>query len=142
MLDPIGRLARGWWLWIILGFIGYVIVAAIVVAAITAKGEPRALWEGLGGIGFAIACAALCFAFLALFLKFVKQPFGLWDSLRDNSYGIYLFHYALVNWLQYALLKYELSAYGKFAIVFIGAAISAWLITLMLRRIPGVRRVI
>lgn len=142
LIDPEGGLARGWWLWIIFAVIGYVLVNAIVIAAIAAKGQPQALWEGVGGIGFAIACAALSFAFLALFLKFVKRPAGIWDSLRDNSYGIYLFHYALVNWLQFTLLKYDLSAFAKFGIVFAGAAISAWIITAILRSIPGVRRVI
>ena len=142
LLDPEGGLARGWWLWIIYAIIGYAVVASIVVAAIAAKGQPQALWEGVGGIGFAIACAALSFAFLALFLKFVKHSFGLWDSLRDNSYGFYIFHYALVNWLQYALLQYDLPAFAKFGIVFGGAAISAWILTALLRSIPAVRRVI
>jgi len=51
-------------------------------------------------------------AFLALFLRFAK-PRKIFDSLRENAYGIYLVHYAFVSWLQYALLKSQLSAIEK-----------------------------
>jgi surface polysaccharide O-acyltransferase-like enzyme len=77
-----------------------------------------------------------------VFLKFFDRRAKLLDSLRDNSYGIYIFHYALVNWLQYELLPLQLPVLAKFGIVFGGAAISAWIISVLIRQIPLVARVI
>lgn len=122
--------------------VGFVAVAAVVIAAIMAKGQPRQMWESIGGIAFAFSCAATSFACTAIFLKFFDRRATALDSLRDNSYGIYLFHYALVNWLQYELLRYNLPALAKFGIVAGGAALSAWTITALLRSVPAVRRII
>src|SRR6185437_5581572 len=63
------------------------------------------------------------------------------SSLRDNAYGIYLVHYAFVTWLQYALLKSQLSGVVKLAIVLSLAVALSWITTAALRRIPAVARV-
>ncbi|MFZ1990996.1 MAG: acyltransferase family protein, partial [Alphaproteobacteria bacterium] len=127
---------------IILAIAGFIAIVAVVIAASIAKGQPRQLWELIGGVAFAFSCAASSFACLAVFLKFFEHRASVLDSLRDNSYGIYLFHYGLVNWLQYELLPRELPALAKFGIVFVGAAVSAWIISLVLRRIPPIARVV
>ena len=43
------------------------------------------------------ACAASCFAFLALFVRFAEGRSRVFDGLAANSYGIYLVHYAIVS---------------------------------------------
>ncbi|MGO9776410.1 MAG: acyltransferase family protein [Terracidiphilus sp.] len=87
-------------------------------------------------------CAASCFAFLALFLRFARSGSRLFDSLSANSYGIYLVHYAYVNWLQYALLPASLPAVVKWAIVFTSALGLSWATVAWMRRIPAIARVV
>jgi surface polysaccharide O-acyltransferase-like enzyme len=79
---------------------------------------------------------------LALFLRFVKVPRPVFDSLRDNSYGMYLIHYACVSWLQYAVLKVDASAPVKGLTVFLGTLVISWSVTAALRRIPAIARII
>jgi len=79
---------------------------------------------------------------LALFVRFVKKSRRIFNSLRDNAYGIYLFHYAFVSWLQYALLKSQISGFAKLTIVLSFAVALSWLTTAALRRIPACARII
>ena len=58
------------------------------------------------------------------------------------AYGVYLLHYIFIIWLQYAVYDYSLPAGVKFAIVFAGTLAMSWALTVMLRRIPVVARMI
>jgi hypothetical protein len=51
-------------------------------------------------------------------------------------------HYIFIIWLQYAVYDYSLPAGIKFAIVFIGTLATSWGLTVMLRKIPVVARMI
>ena len=82
------------------------------------------------------------FAFLALFLRFAQTRSTVWNSLAENSYGIYLIHYAVVSWLQYELVPASLPGIAKWLIVFHGALFLSWATSATLRRIPAVSRVI
>ena len=53
-----------------------------------------------------------------------------------------LLHYIFIIWLQYAVYDYSLPAGIKFAIVFIGTLATSWGLTVMLRKIPVVARMI
>ena len=75
-----------------------------------------------------LACAAGCFALLALCLRFAAERTRILDSLSVNAYSIYLLHYVFVVWLQYALLYVALFAGGKAVIVFGGTLMMSWAI--------------
>jgi len=92
--------------------------------------------------GFVLCCAASSFAFLAIFLRFAQPRSGVWDGLAANSFGIYLFHYVVVSWMQYALLAASLPGFVKWLIVFPGALMLSWAAAETVRRIPAVRRVL
>ena len=92
--------------------------------------------------GFVFSCAASCFAFLALFLRFVQSRSRVWDGLAANSYPIYLIHYAVVSWIQYELVQAALPGVAKWLIVFPGALMLSWAVAETIRRIPAVARVI
>jgi hypothetical protein len=51
-------------------------------------------------------------------------------------------HYAAVIWLQYALLDLTANVFVKATMVFVVALLLSWGCTIVLRRIPGVARVI
>jgi surface polysaccharide O-acyltransferase-like enzyme len=137
ILAPEGKLARGSILWCLGALLAFAAAAAIAIASFSAKGSPQ-VWGTIGGIGFTVSCAASSFAFLALFVRFAKTHNRVWDSLRDNAYGMYLIHYAFVRWLQYALLKTALPAVAKGSAVFLGTVALSWGATAALRRIPAV----
>lgn len=141
LLAPDGKLVRRWWLWLIRAVPAYFAVVAIVIAA-TVSPARMILWTTVGGFAFALSCATSGFAFLALFVRFANKPRKVFDSLRDNAYGIYLVHYAFVAWVQYALLPASMPGVIKGSIAFLGALALSWGFVAALRRIPAVARVI
>ncbi len=106
-------------------------------------GAPPFWWQSSYGVIYAVACTLICVAVLALFLRFGQREKSIFDPLRDDAYGIYVVHYIAVLWLQYALLDVTaLGAIPKALIVFAGTQAISWGVTVMLRRIPGARRVL
>ena len=69
-------------------------------------------------LGQAMFAATACFAAVATFLRFARKPWPSFDSISENSYGIYLFHYVFVLWTQYLLLSTAMPAIVKAVIVF------------------------
>ena len=135
-----GKLARGWPLCTGGALFAFGLAGAVFIVAISAQNSPY-LWGTLGGISFTLSCAASSIAFLALFVRFAK-PRKMFDSLRENAYGIYLIHYAIVSWLQYALLRAQLSAIEKAFLVFTGTLALSWIAVAAIRRVPAVARLI
>ena len=141
LLSPAGKLARRWLLWVGAAFGAFVVAVGVFLAAISSKSS-IAMWTTFGGITFALSCAASSLACCAIFVRFVKSDSTAFGSLRDNAYGIYILHYPLVSWLQYALLGAPLSGLTKGALVTLGAVTLSWSATAALRRIPAVAQVI
>jgi peptidoglycan/LPS O-acetylase OafA/YrhL len=141
LLASDGKLALRWLLWTVAALVAFWVATAITIAAFAPHSSPR-LWQVLADSSFVLSCAASCFAFLALFMRFAKRRIKIWDRLTTNAYGIYLVHYAFVSWLQYALLKAALPAMAKGSMVLFGAVLLSWGTTATIRRIPAVARVI
>jgi len=78
----------------------------------------------------------------ALFLRVFRKPIRILDSLSRSSYGMYLLHYLVILWLQYAVLRTSLHVGWKFAVVFCGGVALCWAATAALRRSAWVRKVI
>ena len=136
-----GKLAQHWPRWLTAALLAFGLQVVIGLTALSAH-TATPMWTTLAGLTFVLSCAASSFACLALFARFAARRFCLFDSLRDNAYGIYLVHYAFVSWLQYALLKAALPAATKGLFVFFGALALSWTTVAALRRIPAVARVI
>jgi len=81
-------------------------------------------------------------ALLSLFCRFAQRATAMWDSFRDNAYGIYLCHYASVTWTQYLLLGAAMPALAKGVQTFVIAAAASWSLTAGLRRFTPAARVI
>jgi surface polysaccharide O-acyltransferase-like enzyme len=141
LLVPDGKLARRWYLWVIASFVTFAMAIGVFIASLASPNSAQLL-NFIGGIVFALACAAACFAFLAMFIRFTKKEGIMMNSLRDNAYGMYVIHYAFVSWLQYALLKSQLSGFTKGMLVTAGTVALSWMTVGMLRRIPVVARVL
>jgi peptidoglycan/LPS O-acetylase OafA/YrhL len=134
LVAPDGTLAAHWPRWLLVGA-GAFALAYIATARDFAAGGASLRWQLASAGSFAVACAALSFASLAGFLRLTSRfSTRAVHSLRDNAYGMYVIHYVLVSWLQYALLGAELSGLAKAMLVFTGTLVLSWLITATLRR--------
>ena len=64
----------------------------------------------------------------------------MFDSLRDNAYAIFLCHYILMSWVQFALLGTSAPAVLKGVLAVVHTALLAWAVGSTIRRIPVVAR--
>jgi hypothetical protein len=140
ILSSGGKLARHWLLWAIAAIVVFLASSAFFVMILTTPMGMLTLWRIIASLVFTITCATTNMAVLAVFVRFVKKSRGVFDSLHNNAYGIYLLHYIFVIWLQYALLKSHLSGFTKLTFVFFSALALSWATAAALRRIQAVAR--
>jgi hypothetical protein len=142
LTDPDGKLAKRWWAWQLAPILPVVGVIAVVIMAFSPKPPPRAALDIGGGVMFALACATLSFAALATFLRFVKKTGPVGASLQANAYGMYLTHYVFTAWLAWLFLPQQWGGLAKGAAVFVGATLLSWILTMALRRLPLLGRIL
>ena len=128
-----GLMAKYWWAWALAGAAAYSGLSWIFALA---PESPFVVYV------FLAEMALMVVALTALFVRFARRGVGILNSLSRNSYGIYLLHYLVVIWLQYAILRTNLAVGWKASIVFFGGLAICWMATAALRRIPAVRKVI
>ncbi len=144
LLAENGEMAKRWSLWLGWALLFYAAILALVYVKhhwIDLDSPPPVLHISYG-LAFALFSGAMVFAVPAILLRFAKSGWGLLDALRPSAYGIYLLHYIFIIWLQYAVYDYSLPAVVKCAIVFAGTLSLSWALTVALRRIPFVARMI
>ncbi len=81
-------------------------------------------------------------AWIATVAKFFNRRSRSMKSLSDQAYGIFIFHFIIVVWLQYMLYTVDLAASEKFYIVFSFSLSLSWVVTMVLRKIPAIRSVL
>jgi hypothetical protein len=131
-----GMLAKRWWWWAAFGLMSFTVF--IIMIVVVAPMERTLVSE----IAFVVCCWAMVSAMIGLFRRFAKRRVRLYDSLSENSYGIYIVHYVFVTWLQYLLLENGLSPLIKGMAVFSGSLLLSWVSVAAIRRIPAVAKVI
>ena len=144
LLSENGELARRWLLWLgwALLFFAAILFLIYVKRHWIDLDMPPPVFQISYGLAFAMFSATMVFAVLAILLRFAKSGWGLLDALQPSAYGIFLLHYIFIIWLQYAVYDHAWPAFAKFAIVFAGTLSMSWALTLALRRIPVVARMI
>ncbi len=136
LLGPDGMLVRRWAFWLagaVASFLLWIIATALIV-----KGQGLAL-PGLqiaADLGFVLFAATACLGLVAAFLRFAGVRWPIFDSISENAYGIYLFHYVFVIWTQYVLLGVSLPAIAKGVIAFTVTFVLSWAATAAMCRIP------
>lgn len=143
LLAPDGRLVQRWYGWAMVALVPFSVYVALYTAlALPQPANAPLAAQLVVGSSFVISCATISFAVLAIFVRFVNTSAPVVDSLNRSSYGIYLFHYGLVMWMQYALVTATIPPLAKAAVVLTIAVAASWMITAALRRIPAVAKVI
>lgn len=138
--------ARQWPIWLSAGLAAYVLRLAVIIALVlpvvaTHRSLPLGL-RILSDLTFVLCCGTISFAFIALFRRFAVTRRPVFDSLSASSYGMYLVHYPIVVWLQFALLTVALGPIAKAGIACVGTVILSWGLVVALRRIPVIARVL
>ncbi len=128
-----GPFAKRWWAWLLAWLLSY---AGLTLAFVLAPQSPLAKYI------FVVEMALAVLGLTTVFVRFARRHVPVLDSLSANSYGIYIIHYLVVIWLQYAVLRIDLPAVVKGAIVFFGGLALCWGLIAALRRIRAVARII
>lgn len=139
-----GPLAPRWKAWQTAAgvtFVGFV-AALITWLTLNGKGTPSSVVNVATTLLFAMTGAVTTFAMLASFARWGHRSHPVFASLARNAFGMFLVHYAIVTWTQYLLLGLALPGLVKAALVTTFAIGASWGVTILLRRIPGVARVI
>jgi hypothetical protein len=132
LLSSQGKLARHWLRWSLVALVSFGLAVSVFLATIANLNSRPSV--AVNSLLFTISCTASCFAFLAIFVRFARRRRRVYDALRNNSYGMYLVHYAFVSWLQYALLPASWPGAVKGLLVFVGSALLSWGSVSLLRR--------
>jgi hypothetical protein len=136
LLAPEGRLTQRWTIWLAGALASFLLWMGLT--ALTMNYTPTAplVLQVAVDISFAVACVCGCFFVVAGCLRFGSARSRILDSLAESAFGMYLFHYLFVVWLQYALLGVALYAIAKALIVFGGTLLLAWATTAAMRFVP------
>ena len=92
-------------------------------------------------IAFSFCCTFTSLGAIGLARSCFRTSWSPGDNFSENAYGIYIFHYGFVIWVQFSLLSQPLPAVVKFFITFSIALTASWFLTALLRK-TAVRRVL
>jgi hypothetical protein len=136
LLASDGMLVRRWPVWLAGALAALLLWMGLTGLAMGyASGAPLGL-RVVQDVAFSVACTSSCFFVVAGSLRFGAIRSRILGSLASCAFGMYLFHYIFVVWLQYALLEVGLFAIAKAMIVFGGTLLLAWATTAALRYLP------
>jgi surface polysaccharide O-acyltransferase-like enzyme len=140
-----GEVARRWATWLTLAVVLFGLLLLLVFAHhnwIENVAAPPLWWSAAYGTAFAMFSAVMAFTVLATSLRLSRASLRLLDAMQPSAYGIFLFHYMFIIWMQYFVYDPAWPAGVKAAIVFAVTLGGSWLLTALLRKIPLVARTI
>ena len=140
-----GEVERRWATWLSLAVLFFGLILLLVFAHhnwIENFAAPALWWRAAYGTVFAIFSAVMAFTVLATSLRLSRASLWLLDAMQPSAYGIFLFHYMFIIWMQYFVYDPAWPAGVKAAIVFAVTLGGSWLLTVLLRKIPLVARTI
>ena len=140
-----GEVARRWATWLTFAVLLFGLLLLLVFAHhnwLENFAAPALWWRTAYGTAFAIFSAVMAFTVLATSLRLSRASLWLLDAMQPQAYGIFLFHYMFIIWMQYFVYDPAWPAGVKAAMVFAVTLGGSWLLTVLLRKIPLVARTI
>ena len=124
------------------GFTTLLIGVALAVGNYLRDGGPwnDFVWQWFG-IYESLMCVFISFGLMWLFREFVSGTSRFWQWCAAQSYGAYVFHLLLMIVLQNVVDSIWMGAFGKFLFIGVVTTILSFLLTWIVRMIPGVKRV-
>jgi peptidoglycan/LPS O-acetylase OafA/YrhL len=99
------------------------------------------VWQWFG-IYESLMCIFISFGLIWLFRQFICGTSKIWQWCAAQSYGAYVFHLILMIVLQNMVDGIWMGAFGKFLFIGVVTTILSFLLTWVVRMIPGVKRVL
>jgi peptidoglycan/LPS O-acetylase OafA/YrhL len=140
-----GWVVKRWPFWLAFAVLFYGVILLLVFAHhnwVDSVSNPPLAWKVAYGLAFASFSAAMAFTVLTISVRLTHSSLRLLDVMQPSAYGIFLVHYIFVVWLQYVVYDPAWPAGVKAAVVFAGTLCGSWLVTMWLRKIPFVARMI
>ncbi len=140
-----GEIAKRWPVWLAFAILFYGAILLLVYAHhnwIANFNSPALWWKTAYGLAFAMFSAAMALTVPTASFRLARSSLRLLDAMQPSAYGIYLLHYIFIIWLQYIVYDPAFPAGVKAAIVFVGTLSGSWALTVLLRKIPFVARMI
>ena len=94
-----------------------------------------ALWDSTFAVG-------LCLGLLTLFRRFSNRQGWFGRFLAQHSYAVYVLHIPIVVFIAYALRSIELGSMQKFGLASVVIVPTCFVVAFLVRKIPGVERVL
>ena len=135
LLATDGALAQGWRGWLAVASFSFAMWLGLTGLSVMTHSSSIGLQVAIGVV-FAIAAVSGCLAALAISLRFANSYSRTLDSLSQNGLGLYLVHFPIAVWLQFALLDLAAFALAKAMIVFGLTMLFSLAIVIALRRVP------
>jgi hypothetical protein len=145
ILSAGGQLPKQRWLWVLATLIPYCLmwVMIYIKREVLGNPDPQPHWyQAIYGTFFVLFSGSILLAVLAFFLHQKSPGPNLLDRMQADAYGIFLVHYPIALWIQYALFDYSWPAIVKATIGFVLTVILSWGLTAALRKIPGASHVL
>ena len=99
------------------------------------------VWQWFG-IYESLMCVFISFGLIWFFRQFVSTTSRFWQWCAAQSYGAYIFHLLLMIVLQNVVDGIWMGAFGKFLFIGVVTTILAFLLTWVVKMIPGVKQVL
>lgn len=145
VFSEIGGVVKRWPLWLAFSVLFYGAILLLVYARhnwVDSVSNPPLAWKVAYGLAFASFSAAMAFTVLTISVRLTHSSLRLLDAMQPSAYGIFLVHYIFIVWLQYVVYDPAWPAGVKAAVVFAGTLGGSWLITIWLRKIPFIARML
>ena len=125
------------------GFTVLLIGIALAVGNYLRDGGPwnAFVWQWFG-IYESLMCVFISFGLLWLFREYAGNTSRFMQWCAAQSYGAYIFHLLLMIMLQNAVDGIWMGAFGKFLFIGVVTTILAFLLTWVVRMIPGVKNIL
>lgn len=127
LLAPRGSLQRQWPWWVAIASVSFLTSTAVTLATVL-RPSANPLWALAASAAFSVSCAAITFAAAAICLRFGRGGSPLAASLCASAFGIYLLHYPIVSWTQYAAQSLVASGLTKGLLVAAFSVLATWAI--------------
>ncbi len=133
------------------GIVALVAMPLIILAWISLINNPSLFNEFIGGLHWrslalstweAVVCTGLCYFLFLYFRKHLNHSSQFIANMAANSYAVYFLHPIFVVGMTMLFEKLALSAFLTFLIVAPVSIISCFAVSHLIRKIPGVNKVL
>lgn len=120
------------------------LLGAVLAAGMYSLGDNS--WSGFVwdwyGVYESLLCVFISFGLIWLFREVFSMSSGFMKWCAAQSYGVYVFHLLIMLGIQYVTDGIWMGAFGKFVFVAVSTAAVSYVLTWLVRMIPGVKKVL